>query len=232
VQLGQLPRDHHRPVAQHLFDGLQRFENPVRRLVKNRGRRFFGDGFERLNPLPGFVRQKAAEAERIGGQPRRGERRQRGRRSRQRSDGRALLDGSAHEAVARVGDQRRPGVRDQRDRRAAQQASGEILGALAFVVLVIADGRLLNPVVVEEFARLSRVLARDQVHLPEDAHGPVRDVLEIADRGRDEVEVARHVLSIGRSARLNTLLLCPKFPHAKTRKPFGISTAPPVQFPG
>jgi hypothetical protein len=61
----------------------------------------------------------------------------------------------------------------------------EFGGARHFVVLVVADERLANFVVVEEFLRVARVFAGDLVDFFEDAQGAEGDVLEIANGGGD-----------------------------------------------
>ncbi len=52
-------------------------------------------------------------------------------------------------------------------------------------MLVVADERLANFVVVEEFLRVARVFASDLVDLFEDAQGAESDVFEIANGGAD-----------------------------------------------
>jgi hypothetical protein len=60
-------------------------------------------------------------------------------------------------------------------------------------VLVIADGRFGDAGVIQKLAGLARVLAGDQVGFTQRAKGAKRDVFEVADGGRDDVENA-HVL--------------------------------------
>ena len=49
---------------------------------------------------------------------------------------------------------------------------------------------------IEQLARLPRVLARDQIHLAQHAHRAVRDVLQVPDGCRHHVEQTGHVMSI------------------------------------
>ena len=58
-------------------------------------------------------------------------------------------------------------------------------------MLVIADERFANFVMVEEFLGVARVFAGDLVDFFEDAEGAERDVLEIADGGANEVQAAQ-----------------------------------------
>jgi hypothetical protein len=55
-------------------------------------------------------------------------------------------------------------------------------------VLVIADQRFRDIQVLQKFARLARVLASDAIALAQDAPRPQRDVFQIADGRRDDVE--------------------------------------------
>src|ERR1700722_4995398 len=63
-------------------------------------------------------------------------------------------------------------------------------------MLVITDSRFLDIVMVEQLARLPRILAGDQVHLTQHADRAVGNVFQIADGGRDHIEAAGHILSM------------------------------------
>ena len=92
------------------------------------------------------------------------------------------------ELVAGVGDQRRAGVGDQRQRLAPREP-GERLGAGALgVVFVIGAERRGEAVVVEQAARMAGVLRQNQIDPGEDLEPAQRDVAEIADWRRDDVE--------------------------------------------
>jgi hypothetical protein len=58
-------------------------------------------------------------------------------------------------------------------------------------VLVVADRRLLDFVMVEQLLRLSRVLACDQINLLKHADGAHGDVLKVADGRSNEVQAGR-----------------------------------------
>ena len=98
------------------------------------------------------------------------------------------------------------------------------------VVIVVADGGLVNAVMLEQLAALPGVLASDQVHLPEHPHGAIRDVLEISDGGGDHIQEGGHILSIGANACRQSRLDNPKSLHCGRRKSFGMSMATAVQF--
>ena len=60
-------------------------------------------------------------------------------------------------------------------------------------MVVIADQRLIDPIVIEKDARVPRILARDQVALLQNPHRAKRDVFEVADRRGHQVQNAGHV---------------------------------------
>ena len=68
-----------------------------------------------------------------------------------------------------------------------------------FVVLVVADERFANFVVVEKLLGVARVFAGDLVDFLEDAQGPQGDVFEIADGRANEVQAAQGAFVVGRS---------------------------------
>ena len=108
----------------------------------------------------------------------------------------AGIDGGAHQAVSGVGHQRHAGIGNQRDHGAGDQARREFLGALRLIVVVIAHRRLVNIVVIQQFARLPRVFARDQIGFAQHADGAIGDVLQVPDGRSHYVEQTGHLLSI------------------------------------
>ena len=108
----------------------------------------------------------------------------------------ARIDRGAHQAVSGVGHQRHAGVGNQRDHGAGDQSRREFLGALRLVVIVIAHRRLVNIVVIQQFARLPRVFARDQIGFAQHAHGAIGDVLQVPDGRSHHIEQTGHLLSI------------------------------------
>ena len=91
---------------------------------------------------------------------------------------------------ARVGDHRHARIGDQSDFRALLERDEQLRGARHLVVLVIADERLVDVVMLEEFAGVASVLAGDLIRLAQNAQCPERDVLEIADGRGDQVKAA------------------------------------------
>ena len=61
-------------------------------------------------------------------------------------------------------------------------------------MLVVANGRRFDPVVLEKLVRLSRILARYPNHFLEDADRPIRYVFQVADGGCHYVQRRRAVV--------------------------------------
>ena len=239
MDLGQLARHHHGPRAEGRFDGLERFQDAVRRLVEDQRGLLFGQRFQQVGPLPRFARQEPAEVEGVGGQPGAG---QRGERSRgtgieqtplktvQLVSARRQLDlesaphvrlGQAHQAIAGVGHQRHAGIGNQRDHGATEQTGEEFFGALRLVVIVIAHCWLVDVVVIQQFARLPRVFARDQIGRAQHADRAIGDVLQVPDGRSHHVEQTGHVLSIsgGKWDRRSPFVVChPPAQHGRPQK--------------
>ena len=197
VDLGQLARHHHRARAEGPLDGLQCLQNPMRRLIENQGGFFAGQRLQGLGPLARLGWQKPAEVEGVGGQPGSRQRGQHRRGARHGLHRDAAFNGRPHQAVARVGDQRRTRIGHQRHHRARAQARRQLLAAPGLVVVVVADGRLGDTIVVQQLAGLPGVLAGDEVGLLERAHRAIGDVFQVSDGGGDQVEQAGHDPSIG-----------------------------------
>ena len=67
--------------------------------------------------------------------------------------------------------------------------------ACFFVVVVIADERLPDVVMVQKYLGVPGILARDPVRFAQNADRPERDVFQISDGRSHQVEDARHVLT-------------------------------------
>ena len=99
-----------------------------------------------------------------------------------------MPDGQRDQPESRVGDAGHARVGHERDLGAAFEIDDQFGGFRHLVVLVIADQSRLDAVVAEQFQRLARILAGDQVDFFEHTQSPQRDVFEIADRGGDQIE--------------------------------------------
>jgi len=56
-----------------------------------------------------------------------------------------------------------------------------------FIVLVIADERLVNLEMIQQLQRVARVFAGNLIDFLEDAQGPQGDVFQIANRRGDKI---------------------------------------------
>ncbi len=98
-----------------------------------------------------------------------------------------MAEAESDETMARIGNQRHAGVADECDFRALLERDEQFGGARHFIVLVVADERLANFVVAEEFLRVARVFAGDLIDFFEDAQGAEGDVFQIANGRANEV---------------------------------------------
>jgi hypothetical protein len=61
---------------------------------------------------------------------------------------------------------------------------------------MVADGRTIDAVMVEQTARVPGVLAGDQINFTQDPNRPIRYIFEIPDRCGDDVESTGHVATV------------------------------------
>ena len=94
------------------------------------------------------------------------------------------------EPLAGVGHDRRAGVRDEREVRTAGEMGEELALAGRATLRVVAHRPGRDLVAGEQPARDPGVLGRDERHGAQDLERAVRDVAEIADRRRDDVQRA------------------------------------------
>ena len=146
--------------------------------------------FQHAQALAGLGRQKAAEVKAVGGQTGDGQRRQQRGGPGDGFHAHVIVDGCPHQAVPGIGDQRRAGVRYQRHAGACQQPGGQFEAALPFVMFEITDYGLGDIKMIQQFAGMPGVFARDDVRLPQHPHRAEGHVLQIADRRRYQVERA------------------------------------------
>ena len=100
-----------------------------------------------------------------------------------------------HHSIAGIGNQRHAGVRNQRHTGARLDLGHQIFRSHGFVVLVVTHQRPGDAVVVQQLARMARILTGDQIGFAQRAHSPVRDVLQVANGCGNQVQRAAHVLS-------------------------------------
>ena len=97
----------------------------------------------------------------------------------------------SHQPVSGIGHDGSTRVADQRHLRAFLELNHQFRRARQFIVGVIADQLLVNRVVLQQLLRLPRILARDQVRFLQHAQRPQRNILEVADRRRHQIEASR-----------------------------------------
>ena len=88
---------------------------------------------------------------------------------------------------ARIGNSRHSRVGHQRDARSLLHIFHQFGGTGDFIVLVIADGAGSNAVMVQQFLRLPRIFAGDDIHFLQHAHCPESNVFQIADGRGDDI---------------------------------------------
>src|ERR1700758_2026311 len=92
--------------------------------------------------------------------------------------------------MAGIRDNRRSCIAYQDNLRALLQSLEQLISSGGFVVLVIAECRLMNPVMIQELYRVPRVFACDQVCLAQEAECSRRDIFQISYRSRYQIERA------------------------------------------
>ena len=178
--------EHGRGVGEHLGQPLRRFEQDQRR----RHRRQLAQD----PPARGAARrQEALEQEPVGRQAGGHQRRQHGRGAGDREDGAALGQRRAHQLEAGIGDRGRAGVADQGHRLARREPGQQLRPRRLGIVLVVERQRPAQAQMAHQPAGHPAVLADHEVGGGEHALGAPGQVLEIADRRRDEIEARRRV---------------------------------------
>ena len=99
-----------------------------------------------------------------------------------------MAQAKRNQVVAGVGEHWRAGIAHQRDARSFLDSNQQFGGACQLVVFVIADGRLADAVVVQEFRGLPGVFAGDQVHFAQQAQRAHGNVLQVSDRRGNDIE--------------------------------------------
>ncbi len=163
VNFGDFARQSDGAITENLRHVAQGFENAVRAFVGDHSCRFVDQRLQRLAAGGGFGREESDEAEIIAREAGCGKRGQKSRGSRQRDDRNSMLDRGGNDPVTGVGNQRRPGIAHESDRLAALQGINQFRGPAGFIVLVIAQERLADFKVLEQFLCLAGVFARNDV---------------------------------------------------------------------
>src|SRR6516162_631504 len=102
-----------------------------------------------------------------------------------------MTHGERNQPVTRIAHSRHARVTYHGDAFTLFQVDNELGRARQFVVLVVADCRLLDAVLVEQEHRMASIFAGDEVHCFQDAQRAEGDVLHVADGGADKIQRAR-----------------------------------------
>ena len=194
--LGQFARyGHPAPGAEHFGKLFEAFHHPVGRFIKYHRTLLVGERLQLLRP-PLFLGQEPLETKPVareaalhkGGDERRG--------TGQGLDLDAGLDTSPDEQEPRVGDTGCPGVRNQRGIASGGNRPGHHLDRGVFVELVVRMEFFLDTEVSEQERRSTRILGEDEIHLTQHIDRPQRDIVEVPDRRRYDIELGHGAMRI------------------------------------
>ena len=103
----------------------------------------------------------------------------------------AGFDSGAHQLVAGVGDQRRAGIGDQRHHLAVAQRGHEARAGALGIVIVIGGEAGRDAIVTDELGRHAGIFAGDQIGRGQHVQPPHGNIVEMANRGRNDIEPRR-----------------------------------------
>ena len=209
MQLGQLLGDRRLARTQHAGHVGEALAEPWASLEEEQRRRCGFQLFEPGTARSRFRRQESREQEGVGRQPGAGQRGERRRRTGNARDHDPGIERLAHELVAWVGDQRRAGVGDQRHRLPGTQPRDQPRALTLRVVLVIRGHLAAQTEMRQQLLRVARILGGDQLGAGEHRERAQRNVGEIADRRRHEIEALAPAV-----ARSNRQALRPRGPRS------------------
>src|SRR2546430_1111491 len=179
------------PVAKNFHRVCDAFLDAVRRFVKNDSALFNAETFEGA-PAPAASRGQESHKEKLlrrhAGSGKGSEQR---RRTCNRHDGDLVPQAKRYQTVPRIGNQRHACVAYQRDFRALLHGHDQFWRPRHFIVFMVADQRLANVVVREQFLGVPRVFTRDLIRFLERAQRAERNVLEVANGRPHKVQTAR-----------------------------------------
>ena len=194
--LGDLAR-HRNPAvfAENLGELLETPDHAVGRFVENHRALLAGKRLQLLHP-PLLLGQEALEAETVARKPALHQRRNQRRGAGQRLDLDPRLDARAHQQEPGVRNAGRPGVRHQGGIASRGDRPGDHFDRGVLVELVVRTEFLLDAEVLQQERRRARVLGEDEIHLAQDVHRAQRDVVQIPDRRRYDIEFGHRVRRI------------------------------------
>lgn len=191
--LRQLPRHGALPLARARLDQVaQRRPDTAGRFIQHARMGSSDDVRDRVSARATATLEKSEESEALGPEARGGERGEQRGGAGDGHDGDPGRYGRGHESSAGIRQQRRAGVRDERNVLPRGQPLEDLRRGLRLVVLVIRAGGRRHFVMVEQPARVARVLGQDDGYRAKNLYGAKRDVAEVSDRRADEIEPTRY----------------------------------------
>jgi hypothetical protein len=191
VDFGDFAGDAGRAVAENFSGVSNAFGDAMRGFIENDSAIFDAQPFEGAAAFPASVGKKADEEEFFVGQAAGRERSEKRGRSWNGYDGNVMAQAERDETMAWIRNQRHPGVADEGNFCPLFKRDEEFGRAGQLVMLVVANERLANFVVVKQFLCVACVFAGDLVDFLQYAQGAQRDVFEIANGGADKVQAAQ-----------------------------------------
>ena len=196
MKLGQFPAHGHAPVRP---EGIQKIPQGrgqlVGSLVKDHGARLvlqLSQPVLFLAPVGGQKALKHKTPRHLTGHTQRRDGRA-GRRH--RAHGNASGMGVPHDDLTRVGHRRHARVGTKRAVFPGRDAVQDILAPLLQVVFIIADQRLFDSQMIEQFQRDAGILRRDKIHFLKGPGRPGRQIAQVPDGGCHNVKGAAHGFS-------------------------------------
>ena len=190
VELGDLTGEAGKTIAENggsVGDGVG---DAVGRLVEDESAVFDAKAFEGALAFAGTSRKKTEKQElvvrkaggREGGEERGG--------TGNGDDRDAMANGESDQAMAGIGDEGHASITDQCNGGTFFHGEHEFGSAGEFVMLVVADERLMDLEMIQEFEGVAGVFAGDLLNFFENAQGAEGDVFEVADGSGDQIEAA------------------------------------------
>ena len=162
--LGQLARHGHRSFGpERLHELFETLHHAVGRFVEDHRPLLRGELPQTLVASL-FLGQESLETETVAGKAALHQRRNAGRRPRQRLHLDPLFDAGAHQQESRIGDTRRTRIRDQRDICALLHLFHQLIRLVHFVIFMIAGQWCLYIKMVQQMDGISGILCCDQIY--------------------------------------------------------------------
>ena len=190
VELGDLTGEAGITIAKNggsVGDGVG---DAVRRLVEDEGAVFDAEAFEGALAFAGTSGKEAEKDELVVRKAGGGEGGEERCRTGNGDDRDAMANGESDQAMAGIGDEGHASITDQCDGGTSFHGEHEFGSAGEFVVLVVADERLMDLEMIQEFEGVAGVFAGDLLDFFENAQGAEGDVFEVADGSGDQIEAA------------------------------------------